>query len=72
MGTGCRLIRTIRSRKRGRSGGWRRVGLVGTRKEVDLHPIADDSATLFKDLACLTHDVTACRVDDSVQGSTFL
>jgi hypothetical protein len=26
MGAGCRLIRTIRSRKRGRSGGWRKVG----------------------------------------------
>jgi len=31
-----------------------------SRKEVDLHPIADDSAALFEDLACLTHDVTAC------------
>lgn len=41
-------------------------------KEVDLHPIADNSATLSEDLACLTHDVTACRVNDGVQGSTFL
>jgi hypothetical protein len=39
---------------------------------VDLHPIADNSATLFEDLACLTHDVTTCRVDDGVQGSAFL
>jgi len=29
-------------------------------QEVDLHPIADDSAALFEDLACLSHDVTAC------------